>query len=122
MDLLVFSDFYGYCPSERASFPQSRTTYDDITFTLAALLHDIGDRKYLPTTNPVTATTNIVYDALLSNGADPCLADRVQMIVSHVSFSTEMKNPGVIRRLIFEEGYPELAIVQDADRLDALGA
>ncbi|EGE85870.1 hypothetical protein RJZ56_005856 [Blastomyces dermatitidis] len=107
--------------SERENLPQSTTTYDDTVVTLAALLHDIGDRKYLPAPNPTTATT-IVYDALLSNGADPCLAARVRMVVSHVSFSTEMKDPDLIRRLIFEEGYPELAIVQDADRLDALGA
>ncbi|PGG98263.1 hypothetical protein GX51_06911 [Blastomyces parvus] len=109
--------------SERANLPQTTTTYDDTVVTLAALLHDIADRKYLPTPNPTAAATaNIVYDALLSNGADPALAARVQTVVSHVSFSTEMKDPDVIRRLIFEEGYPELAIVQDADRLDAIGA
>ncbi|OJD15174.1 hypothetical protein AJ78_04537 [Emergomyces pasteurianus Ep9510] len=126
--------------SERAresQSPSTTTTYDDTVITLAALLHDIVDRKYLVPLPPgptitsnngctnnsnTTTTTTTVYDALLSNGADPTLAARVQKIVSHVSFSTEMKDPDVIRRLISEEGYPELAIVQDADRLDALGA
>jgi HD superfamily phosphodiesterase len=64
----------------------------------------------------------MVRDALLDNGATPALSQKVQTIVSHVSYSTEIKNPLLTLRLIHEDGYPELAIVQDADRLDALGA
>ena len=119
--------------AERIRAPLAR--YDDTVVTLAALLHDIGDRKYLP--KPMAASiggpTNadpskpidpqtMVRNALLDNGATPALSQRIQTIVSHVSYNTEIKNPLLTQRLIHEDGYPELAIVQDADRLDALGA
>lgn len=97
---------------------------------LAALLHDISDRKYLPKEDPAGSGPDIgaipphklVEHILRTHGADPALASRVQTIVSHVSYTTECKDPGAVKRLIEEEGYVELAIVQDADRLDALGA
>ncbi|KAL5045878.1 hypothetical protein BDW71DRAFT_207867 [Aspergillus fruticulosus] len=95
-----------------------------LTVHLTALLRDISDRKYLPKTQEANAIPphKLVEHILLSHGADPVLATRVQTIVSHVSYTTECKDPSAVRRLIGEEGYVELAIVQDADRLDALGA
>ncbi|KAJ5179124.1 hypothetical protein N7492_002334 [Penicillium capsulatum] len=98
---------------------------------LAALLHDIGDRKYLPNVASAASDTNgenalqpstMVEAALLRHGAPAELAAKVQVVVSHVSYTTECKDPSVIRRLIDRDGYPELAVVQDADRLDAIGA
>ncbi|EEP81878.1 conserved hypothetical protein [Uncinocarpus reesii 1704] len=99
----------------------SRITYNETIITLAALLHDIGDRKYLvpgSTQDPAT----MVRDALLNSGCDPTLAERAQTVVSNVAYSKEVKNPNIVARLIAEDGFPELAIVQDADRLDAIGA
>ncbi|KAF3484161.1 uncharacterized protein GIQ15_03485 [Arthroderma uncinatum] len=85
--------------------------YDETVVTLAAWMHDIADRKYLP--KPTDG----------GEQAEPRVAQRVQKIVSHVSYSTEIKDPSVVQHLISSEGgYPELAIVQDADRLDAIGA
>ncbi|KAJ9214963.1 hypothetical protein DTO166G4_3555 [Paecilomyces variotii] len=112
--------------SEQTLSPTT-TPYDSTIVTLSALLHDIGDRKYLP---PSTSTSNnnnpnpqtAVQQALLEAGADDSLAARVQTIVSNVSYTNETKDPEKVRRLIDEEGYRELAIVQDADRLDAIGA
>jgi len=110
--------------------------YDDTIITLSAILHDIGDRKYLPTAiasiTPGTATNSgstesidpnkMVHDVLIAHGAAHTLAERVQTIVSNVSYSNEVKNPARVHELVDQEGYRELAIVQDADRLDALGA
>jgi uncharacterized protein len=110
--------------AENKRHPERSSLYDRTVVTLGALLHDIGDRKYLPagdSANSIDPKT-IVHDVLLSKGADSALAERVQTIVSNVSYSNEIKDPAKIRRLIFEDGYQELAIVQDADRLDALGA
>lgn len=111
--------------AERQLDPEAQ--YSGAVVKLAALLHDIGDRKYLP--NMSTDTTEaasldpktMVEHALLQRGAPADLASRVQTIVSHVSYSTECKDPSVIRGLI-DQGLVELAIVQDADRLDAIGA
>ncbi|KAJ5746790.1 hypothetical protein N7520_011972 [Penicillium odoratum] len=100
--------------------------YSGAVVKLAALLHDIGDRKYLPNMSTDTEAASLdpktmVEHALLQRGAPADLASSVQTIVSHVSYSTECKDPSVIRGLI-DEGLVELAIVQDADRLDAIGA
>lgn len=85
--------------------------------TLASLLHDVGDKKYL---KPGEDGTTMVKEFLLGFGADQALAVDVQTVVNHVSFSTEVKDPAKVHRCL--EQYPELGIVQDADRLDAIGA
>jgi len=84
---------------------------------LAALLHDVGDRKYL---QPGDDAKTMVQTLLLSFGADPALATKVQTIVNAVSWNHEMANFELVERLVTE--YPELGPVQDADRLDAIGA
>jgi uncharacterized protein len=85
--------------------------------TLAALLHDVGDKKYL---QPGQDANTLVLATLLSFGAPEDLAIKVQRIVLGVSYSSESKDPAQVRAMI--EKYPELAVVQDADRLDAIGA
>lgn len=112
--------------AEQALHPEKQL--NTAVVKLAALLHDIGDRKYLHSLSSVLDSNaesldpkTMVEIALLKNGAPADLASKVQTIVSHVSYTTECKDPSVIRRLI-DEGHPELAIVQDADRLDAIGA
>lgn len=117
--------------SEHALYPSKVCSAQVVK--LAALLHDIGDRKYLPaltlssTTNPdpdqeeQLDPSTMVQKALLNHNAPEELAQKVQKIVSHVSYTTECKDPPKIQELIAGD-YPELAIVQDADRLDAIGA
>ncbi|KAL2105540.1 hypothetical protein VUR80DRAFT_8184 [Thermomyces stellatus] len=90
---------------------------DPVVVHLAALLHDVGDKKYV---RDGEDPNTMVRDALLQFGADQEFAVRVQAICSGVSYSSEVADPARVRRLI--EQYPELAVVQDADRLDAIGA
>ncbi|KAL7768007.1 hypothetical protein ACKLNR_002308 [Fusarium oxysporum f. sp. zingiberi] len=85
--------------------------------TLAALLHDVGDKKYL---RPGEDPSRMVASVLMSFGAPQTLADTVQAICLGVSYSSEVKDPARTRALV--DKYPELAVVQDADRLDAIGA
>ena len=91
--------------------------YDSDIVILASLLHDVGDRKYL---KPGQDGTRAVFDFLSDNGADDQTAAKVQEIINHVSYSSEIKNPSAVTRAITR--HAELAVVQDADRLDALGA
>ncbi|ROT37675.1 HD domain-containing protein [Sodiomyces alkalinus F11] len=85
--------------------------------TLAALLHDVGDRKYV---KPSQDAATLVRDFLVGAGADESLADDVQAICLGVSYAAEMRDPARTAALITT--HPELAVVQDADRLDAIGA
>ncbi|KAI9825491.1 MAG: hypothetical protein M1826_006987 [Phylliscum demangeonii] len=95
----------------------ARKTYDANIVMLAALLHDVGDPKYL---SPGQDGTRQAADFLTSANAPRDLADTVQEIVNAVSFSGEAKNPAAVAEVLAR--HPELGPVQDADRLDALGA
>ncbi|KAK7526523.1 HD domain-containing protein [Phyllosticta citriasiana] len=96
---------------------EGRQGLDETAVFLAALLHDIGDHKYA---QPGEDVENQIAKLLVERGASPTLAAKVQTIAINVSYSTESKNPVAFRAVL--DRHPELAIVQDADRLDSLGA
>lgn len=75
---------------------------------LAALLHDADDHKLFRTENNANARA-----FLAENGVPEDRADRICEVINAVSFS---RNRGKVPET------PEGKIVQDADRLDALGA
>lgn len=94
-----------------------RSQLDARVVTLSALLHDVGDRKYLREgEDPRTMVSHLLQQL----GAGEALAARVQAICLGVSYSSEMRDPEALRRLVAV--HPELAVVQDADRLDSIGA
>ncbi|MBF6653175.1 phosphohydrolase [Flavobacterium columnare] len=79
---------------------------------LAALLHDIADSKFYngdETIGPKTAS-----DFLTSQNIDQTIIDHVVKIIENISF----KGGNFVAAFHSKE----LAIVQDADRLDAIGA
>ena len=84
---------------------------------LASWLHDVGDAKYL---KPGEDGSKLAQEFLLSMHAETALADEVQTIINHVSYSKESRAPQSVVDMVAR--HPELAVVQDADRLDALGA
>lgn len=77
-----------------------------------ALLHDIADHKFHG--GSLTEGPSRARDMLLRLGSNTDLAERVALIVSEVSY----KGAGVPTPV----STPEAAAVQDADRLDAMGA
>ncbi|KAI3516897.1 hypothetical protein L1887_16035 [Cichorium endivia] len=79
---------------------------------LAALLHDIGDYKYLK--NP--SEEKIVEDFLEKEGMDIDKSSKILDIIKGMGFKEE------INGLKNVSCTPEFCIVQDADRLDAIGA
>ncbi|KAB8349683.1 hypothetical protein FH972_023699 [Carpinus fangiana] len=91
---------------------------DSTLLTLVALLHDVGDHKYIPDGDQSRVPSPEA--VLMSFGCSQDLASVVQKLVSYVSCSYELANPSVVDAVVKQ--HPELAIVQDADRLDALGA
>ncbi|PNH10726.1 hypothetical protein TSOC_002492 [Tetrabaena socialis] len=82
---------------------------------LAALLHDVRDWKY---SGSDSSTAEAVQAFLCSQGLHPATTGRVLAIIARVGFKEELAEGGVEA-----EALPlEAAIVQDADRLDAIGA
>ncbi|KAK5083706.1 hypothetical protein LTR05_006210 [Lithohypha guttulata] len=94
-----------------------RKSYNVLTVVLGALLHDIDDRKYR---SAQAATVPEAQALLMKLGLEESSAARVQALIDAVSYSSESKNPQRVRDLLVT--IPELGIVQDADRLDAIGA
>ena len=78
------------------------------TVQLAALLHDVDDRKLSPET---CANKDNARVFLAENGVDECRIDLICRIIGEISFSE-----GLVPSTI------EGKCVQDADRLDAIGA
>ncbi|XP_059063506.1 uncharacterized protein LOC131037737 isoform X2 [Cryptomeria japonica] len=79
---------------------------------LTALLHDIDDHKYAR--NGVEG--KVVECFLESHGVDPCKRERIMAIINRMGFKEELA--GVQN----DDLPPEFGVVQDADRLDAIGA
>ena len=83
-----------------------------LTVELAALLHDIADSKFHGGDEEIGP--EIAGNFLRSIYADEEIVMHVQQIIRHISFKSGFD------QLSFHS--KELAIVQDADRLDAIGA
>lgn len=86
--------------------------------TLAALLHDVGDRKYVKEGSPDAHT--LITSIATTAGADAETAEAVAEICLAVSWKKETQNPSHVEEVLARR--PELGVVQDADRLDAIGA
>ena len=81
---------------------------DQLVVALGALLHDADDHKLVHTENNANARR-----FLTEQGVDPETADRICGAINAVSFSQNRgKRPETI----------EGQLIQDADRLDAIGA
>ena len=87
---------------------ETEPTADRFIVALSALLHDADDYKLFQTENNANAR-----NFLKSANVDPETTDRICEVINSVSFS---KNKGKKPETI------EGQIVQDADRLDAIGA
>ena len=77
---------------------------------LGALLHDIADYKFNDEPDGIRKVRRFLENLL----ADETVIDHVEKIMSNISFKG-----GNFTQDFFS---PELAVVQDADRLDAIGA
>lgn len=91
---------------------QEKEGGDKLIIELAALLHDIADPKFH--NGDETLASKIVRNFLTEQNLDPSVMEKVIFIIENMSFKNRNDAP---------ENLPlELKIVQDADRLDAIGA
>jgi len=84
---------------------------DSFIVQLAALLHDLDDWKFNDSGDETPLRAKAWLDSL---SIDPSITDTVCRIIMHISY----KGAGVANKMDSLEGF----IVQDADRLDAIGA
>lgn len=84
---------------------------DSFIIELGALLHDIADWKFVESSD---FGASVAREWLVSTGVDESMISQVCEIIMHISF----KGAGEENKMKSIEG----KIVQDADRLDALGA
>ena len=84
---------------------------DEVVVVCAALLHDVPDKKLCPDVEKAKAE---VIDVLKRNGVDDKRVEHIMHIIDNISF----KGFHVDTTMSTIEG----KVVQDADRLDAIGA
>jgi uncharacterized protein len=97
---------------------QALPALDPLRVILAAFLHDVEDKKYADV--KTGGNVGVLQKTIIDMGISESYAEQLQIVVDGVSYSSEVKDPERVARLIQE--IPELAVVQDADRLDAIGA
>lgn len=85
---------------------------DKFIIDLAVLLHDVGDRKVI---NKESDDYSIAENYLVQNRVSPKNIEEVMFIIKNMSFSQSLNNKS-------NKMSNEFQVVQDADRLDALGA
>lgn len=85
---------------------------DELVVCFAALLHDIADPKF--NNGDEEIGPNIAASFLSSINIDADIIAHVKLIIQNMSFKNSFDGAGFISK--------ELQIVQDADRLDAIGA
>ncbi|MEN8230118.1 MAG: HD domain-containing protein [Bacteroidota bacterium] len=85
---------------------------DLLTIELAALLHDISDAKF--NGGDDEKGSQLAFDFLMKNGISREQSEHIQAIVKYVSFKGGFPQDRI--------NSMEFQIVQDADRLDAIGA
>ncbi|TCC97610.1 HD domain-containing protein [Pedobacter hiemivivus] len=85
---------------------------DELIVALAALLHDIADAKF--NNGDEEIGPRIAGDFLTSLSLEPSIIEHVQQIIRNLSYKASLGE--VTFKSI------ELDVVQDADRLDAIGA
>ena len=81
--------------------------------SLGALLHDIADAKFYD--GDETVGPKMAREFLFSEDVDSVVIEHVVNIIDHISFKNSLGNKKAFSS-------PELSVVQDADRLDAIGA
>jgi len=85
---------------------------DRMTIELAALLHDISDPKF--NEGHEEKGPELAFNFLIRNGLDRERAEHIRAIIRHVSYKGGLPQDQI--------NTIEFRIVQDADRLDAMGA
>lgn len=85
---------------------------DLLTIELAALLHDISDPKFNGGDEQIGC--KLAHQFLINNSVGKDRADHIQTIIQSVSFKGGLQKENI--------NSIEFQIVQDADRLDAMGA
>jgi len=86
--------------------------------TLGALLHDIADAKFHPDASggDETIGPKIAREFLFKQNIDSTIIEHVVKIIENISFKSSLsKNQNRFTSI-------ELEVIQDADRLDAIGA
>ncbi|MGI4749045.1 MAG: HD domain-containing protein [Janthinobacterium lividum] len=85
---------------------------DLLVVELAALLHDIADAKF--NNGDEAIGPKLAVDFLKSIEVNAQIIEHVQQIILHMSFKSSFDQP--------QFSSDEMKVVQDADRLDAIGA
>ncbi len=86
---------------------------DAFVVSLGALLHDIADAKFYDGDESVGP--RVAREFLESQQVDEKVIIHIENIIKYISFKSSLDSENIFTS-------PELSVVQDADRLDAIGA